>query len=80
VRDKIEGPIVPKRPGLQQTGSPLTRPHFGAVFIEAAYNSAPEPKTLIIYTDTANHGTDLFYAPPSDPFLQSLLDFVNNIP
>lgn len=48
--------------------------------IKSDYKKAIEPKTLIIYPDTAQHGTDLFYSPVGDEFLKALLDFVNNIP
>ena len=47
---------------------------------ESLYNSAPEPKKLILYPDIASHGADLFYSPIGDQFLKSLLDFVNSIP
>ena len=46
---------------------------------ESEYNRADEPKTLILYTDIAAHGTDLFGSMVKDQFLKDLLDFVNKI-
>jgi len=47
---------------------------------ESEYNSAPDPKKLILYPDISSHGADLFYSIVGDQFLKSLLDFVNSIP
>ncbi|MEX2162335.1 MAG: hypothetical protein WD751_10540 [Anaerolineales bacterium] len=45
--------------------------------LEAIYESAAEPKTLILYEGIARHGTDMFHSQVKEQFLQDLLDFVN---
>jgi hypothetical protein len=47
---------------------------------ENAYKGSSEPKQLVIYKGTAIHGTELFYSPSKDEFLQTLVDFVNSLP
>jgi hypothetical protein len=41
---------------------------------------AAEPKTMVVYPDNGNHGTNLFYSKDREAFLQTLIDFVNSIP
>ena len=45
-----------------------------------AYTDADEPKQLLLFPGSTAHGTQLFYTPLKDQFLQALLDFVNNLP
>jgi pimeloyl-ACP methyl ester carboxylesterase len=47
--------------------------------IQAGYEKAAQPKTLLLFENERAHGTDLFRSKDSDAFLKSLLDFVNEL-
>jgi hypothetical protein len=50
-----------------------------AASIQADYDNASDPRQLIIYPDIGLHGTELFQSKYGDQFLQTLIDFVDNV-
>jgi hypothetical protein len=47
--------------------------------IQAGYEQAAEPKTLMSFENNRAHGTDLFRSKDGDQFLTLLVDFVNSV-
>jgi len=47
--------------------------------IKNGYQTASEPKTLVLFENNRVHGTDLFHSKDSEQFLTMLINFVNGV-
>lgn len=47
--------------------------------IQRGYEQAAEPKTLVLFENNRDHGTDLFSSKDGEQFLTLLIDFVNSL-
>lgn len=47
--------------------------------IQAGYEQAAEPKSLVLFENNRAHGTDLFRSEHGDQFLKLLIDFVSSL-